>query len=115
MIDAEKPWASRPFVHLYFLAVFPLFGENPVGYHVLNVIWHVACSYLCFQVGLVVLGMRWSEAILTGLLFFLNVSHFRAIYWVSGVSLMMATIFGLLAVHVKYLSLVMEAHTEKRP
>ncbi len=103
----SKPWASRLGVHTLFYFLYKPFKEDAKPYHLFNVFVHTvnalvfaylvsvffnhprsglpARSYPCgTQMGL-----------LSGFLFLLNCSHYRATYWISAVSILLGTTFVL--------------------
>ena len=103
----SKPWASRLGVHTLFYFLYKSFKEDAKSYHLFNVFVHTvnalvfaylvsvffnhprsglpARSYPCgTQMGL-----------LSGFLFLLNCSHYRATYWISAVSILLGTTFVL--------------------
>ena len=88
--EMEKPWASRIGVRVYAWLAHPFFGRSPGPYHLVNAAGHLvnALLLLCLVYRR---GASAPLAFLTALLFLANTSHFRAVYWISAVSL----VFGL--------------------
>ena len=88
--EMEKPWASRVGVRIYTWLAYPFFGRSPGPYHLVNAASHLVNALLL----LCLVYLRRSSAplaFLSALLFLANTSHFRAVYWISAVSL----VFGL--------------------
>ncbi|MFH1279368.1 MAG: hypothetical protein ABIK65_13435 [Candidatus Eisenbacteria bacterium] len=85
--------AARPTVHLYFWLLYPLLGENPGAYHLANVVVHTLNALL-----LSILVFAWCDrfrlAGMTGLLFLMNLSYFRAVYWIAGIGILLGTLLG---------------------
>lgn len=89
--------AARPTVHLYFRLLRPLLGEDPGGYHLANALVHTGIALL-LSILLFTWGGGFPLAALGGLLFLVNISHFRAIYWVAGIGILLGTMIGFLSV-----------------
>jgi Tfp pilus assembly protein PilF len=46
----ESPLAGRPLSHLSFAVNYALGGDNPLGYHAVNIVIHLACALLIFEI-----------------------------------------------------------------
>ena len=92
--EMEKPWASRVGVRVYTWLALPLFGSAPAPYHLVNAAGHLLNALLLLHL---VYQRRSSAplAFLSALLFLANTSHFRAVYWISAVSLVFGVGFVL--------------------
>ena len=99
VLSPDKAWAARPVVHLYFWAVYQIFGDEPGYYHLANVSLHTINALLCSAV-VYRMGCGFWTAVICGVLFLINVGHFRAVYWISGVSLLLGTMSGLGSVYM---------------
>jgi protein O-mannosyl-transferase len=86
----------RPLVILSYWIDFHLWGANPRGFHLTNIILNALISAMVF------LAFRqWSGDLkigfLTGLLFAVHPVHTQSVAWVSGRTDMLCTLFGLAA------------------
>lgn len=83
-----------PFVHSAFWIQYHLWGDNPLGYHLVNVVLHAtaACLFLWLLRGLGVPGAR-----LAALLFALHPISAESVAWVSEQKNTFSTVFGLTA------------------
>ncbi|MFH1571650.1 MAG: hypothetical protein ABIL09_26915 [Gemmatimonadota bacterium] len=95
LFSPDKPFAARPTVHLYFWVAYKLLGEDPRSYHVASVGLHclnaVLLSFIVLRA-----APGGLTASLAGALFVGAVNPYRAVYWVSGVSYLLAGTFALL-------------------
>ena len=93
----EKEQASGRLLYEFvsFLA-FLAWGADPGWYHLLVVIWHVGVSLLLVRCCRAI-GYNIELSMLTGLLFLVNVAHFRGIHWLSSLNYVMGLVFALLA------------------
>ena len=83
-------------MHLFFWAIYPLCQNDPGAYHLANLVVHALNAWLC--AALVYMWYRRFSTSLGAALFFLfHLSAFRAVYWIAGASLTLATFFSLLA------------------
>ncbi|MCH7768571.1 MAG: tetratricopeptide repeat protein [Nitrospinae bacterium] len=87
----------RPITTLTYLIDHRLYGPNPFGFHLENLLWHTAASLLV----LVLLRRLWpNEPLMTfgaAALFAVHPVHTEAVAWVSGRSEILAAFWGLLA------------------
>ena len=92
-ISVPSPY-YRPLVVLSFMLDRVLFGENPAGYHVHNVLWHLAAVGLLQGLCLRRLGA--SRALVAGLIFGLHPIQSEAVLWISARNDLMcaAGVFG---------------------
>ena len=97
IVSPERIYPGRPTFNLYLWAAYKLFKEDSAGYHQLQVWLHFLASLL---VALTFrrLGSAFELSIIGGLIFLMNVAHFRAVHWISATSYILALIFGLGAV-----------------
>lgn len=89
----------------YFYAVYKVFGADPTGYHILNILFHVLNSLLCARLLLTLFSCP-KLAALGGFLFAINTTHYEAIYWVAASATLLGTGFAMISVlfFVKYLT-----------
>ncbi|MFH1277824.1 MAG: hypothetical protein ABIK65_05550 [Candidatus Eisenbacteria bacterium] len=88
--------ASRPAVHLYYLALYGLFDGAPSGYHVMSVVLHTLVAFL-LALSIASMGGGRIGSFSAGLLFLINLSHLRAVFWAAAVAFLLAALFGLAA------------------
>lgn len=96
IFSADKPWAARPTVHFFFWAIHPFGQTQPGRYHLANVALHTLNALLCAAL-FHYWGGRFITAMLGAALFLFDPSAFRAVYWISGVSLTLATGLSLVS------------------
>ena len=93
----DKEQASGRLLYEFVSFLFYLiWGADPGKYHLLAVAGHVAVSLLlavCFRAT----GCNIELALVAGLVFLVNVAHFRAIHWLSGLNYVMGLGCALLA------------------
>jgi hypothetical protein len=109
VFSPDKLWAARPTVHLFFWAIYPLCQNDPGAYHIANLVVHALNAWLCAAL-VYMWYRRFSTSIGAALFFVFHLSAFRAVYWIAGVSLTLATFFSLLALLV---ALFFSAHAKK--
>ena len=94
----EKEQASGRLLHEFAMWLFHLaFGPDPAAFHLLVVALHFLASLLLAYL-FVRAGADIELGLLGGLLFLLNVAHFRAIHWLSGFNYILAFALALAAV-----------------
>ena len=96
VFSPDKAGAGRPTVHLYFWALYPIFREDAGSYHVANLVVHAVNGFLLASL-IYRMGASFWVATSAGLLFCFSLSHFRAIFWISGIGHLLATGFGMTA------------------
>ncbi len=74
-----------------------LWGLNPAGYHLTNILWHLLCSVIVYLLALE-LFRDGTRAFLTGYLFMLLACHSESVAWISGRTDLIATAFALLSI-----------------
>ncbi|MCZ6634770.1 MAG: tetratricopeptide repeat protein [bacterium] len=94
----------RPSVDLVLLSGYLLWGKDPAGYHLLLVGLHSIAALLLFH-ALLRLDTDRELALVSALLFFLNVAHFRSIQWFICINYIITFIFNLLTL-IAYLHLL---------
>ena len=92
-----------PLTRLSFLLDTSLYGIEPAGFHLTNLILH-AVSVLLVLYLVWLLSGRWIAAVVTALLFAVHPQHIEAFVWVSERKEVLSALFGLLslACYVKY-------------
>ena len=74
--------SGRPVGHLVRWLVFALWGNELAGYHLLSVAVHTLVAFFLARLACA-LGMRMEAGMLGGLLFLVNVGHFKAVHQIS--------------------------------
>lgn len=80
----------RPIVSLCVWVDYSIWGLNPLGYHATNSLAYVLCVVLVFLIAREILP---GAALLCGILFAALPIHAEAVYWVSGRTDLLATMF----------------------
>jgi hypothetical protein len=89
----------RPLITLLYRLDFRLWGSNPAGYHLTNLLWHLSATVLLYQVAIRTVGAvaaAWAAAMVFAVL----PAHTEAIGWVQGRTEVVSTalvLFTLLA------------------
>ena len=97
LLSADQALPGRPVVSLLFLLANALWGTSPAPYHLLLVGLHLAAS-LMLAFSFRRLGANLELSLLGGLLFSINVAHFRAVQWISCLAYPLVLLFGLATV-----------------
>jgi hypothetical protein len=97
MFSTERLVEIRPPIDVLFLLGYLCWGENPAGYHLIEVVLHIVAT-LVLVFAFRALGADRLSAYVSALFFFMNVSHHRAIHQITTVTFLLALIFGLLVV-----------------
>ena len=108
LFSPQRSAAVRPPVDLVFLIAYSLWGENPAGYHLLQIGLHLIASLL-LAITMFRLGADLEFSLLSALLFLLNVAHFRSVQWVIAINYNLALIFSLSAL-VAYHAWLIKGH-----
>ncbi len=102
--QAGVRWACRsvvsanwhPLTLLSLLVDHDLFGDKPRGYHLVNLLLHLANTLLLFRCVRALTGAVWRSAVVAGL-FALHPLHVESVAWVSERKDVLSTLFALLA------------------
>ena len=86
----------RPLVTLSFFADVQLWGLTPAGFHLTNLLAHLATSLAVLALGRRLTGSLWAGGI-AGLVFALHPLHTESVAFISGRSDVLATLFFLWA------------------
>lgn len=84
----------RPLLLLSFASDYHLFGLNPIGYHVVNLLWHILGAWLLFLLFKRISKDRWISA-LVALVFLVHPLQTEAVTYVAGRADPMSTVFVL--------------------
>ena len=97
LIEGKERGLYRPITGLTYWIDHRLFGPNPFGFHLENLLWHTATALLVF----VLLRELWPAeplmAFVAAALFAVHPVHTEAVAWVSGRAEVLAAFWGLLA------------------
>ncbi|MFB3788195.1 MAG: hypothetical protein ACE15F_17685 [bacterium] len=92
----------RPWIWLSFWFDYRIWGLNPIGYHLTNLILHAANAWWITLIAQEFLRLfrlmetnRWLPSLAAGLLFLVHPSHTEAVSWISGRSDVIATFWIL--------------------
>jgi len=99
-----------PIFYLSLAVDRAVWGHHPWGYHLTNIVLHIANTLLVYAMAhrFVVRVARqtpapginrWLVAAMTALLFAVHPNHVEPVAWVSGRKVLLATFWGLLAIH----------------
>ncbi|MRS01607.1 hypothetical protein EG832_00010 [bacterium] len=89
----------RPLTILSYLADFHLFGGNPAGYHLTNVLLHLANALLVYYLAAALLGRDQNSSfypLITALLFALHPINSEAVVWISARTDLLCCFFALI-------------------
>jgi len=92
---------------LSYLTDFGIWGSNPAGFHITNVLWHLFAGIAVFLLLLSLFRQnRFPQpclfALLSSVLFLSLASHSESVAWVSGRTDVMATVFSMLSILIFY-------------
>lgn len=87
---------DRPLREFTYKLDHLIWGFNPLGYHLQNIMWHTANCWLVLVL-LVTLGINKKTAFLTAMLFAVHPINTEAVAWVSGRKDLLCLCFELLA------------------
>jgi tetratricopeptide (TPR) repeat protein len=98
----------RPLIHVLFMGTYFLFGSNPMGFHLLNLLLHAGVTVLFFLLAAEILGKRASSsrsaamlaAFAASMLFATHPVHCENVAWVSGVMDLSSALFFLCSLYL---------------
>ena len=97
LFSADRELPGRPIAEIFFLLGHTLWGTNPAPYHLLLVGLHLLTSLLLAQT-FRRLGADLELSLAGGVLFLINVAHFRAVQWIACLSYPLALSLALVAI-----------------
>jgi protein O-mannosyl-transferase len=97
----------RPLMHIVYMLNYHLFGLNPWGFHLVNILFHCGASVLVFLIIRRLLNERMlttssvylSPAFLAAVLFATHPIHTEAVTWIAGLPDVSFTFFYLLSLY----------------
>ncbi len=94
--DAKEQGLYRPLVTVSYIVDYALWGLNPKGFHLANLILHILTSIIVYLLALEIIKTQWPSAVV-GIVFALHPVHTEAVTWVVGRAEVMAGLFYFLA------------------
>jgi Flp pilus assembly protein TadD len=86
----------RPIITLSYMLDYAIWGKNPYGYHITNLVVHTICSIFVFWIFLA-LGLPRHLALLGGTIFGVHPIHTESVSWISGRTDLFCCLFLLAA------------------
>jgi protein O-mannosyl-transferase len=86
----------RPMMTLTYLVLWKVFGNSPVGYHLLNILLNALVVTCVYYVGRELFRSHWA-AFVAATIFAVHPVHTEAVAWIASVPDLDATLFCLLA------------------
>lgn len=86
----------RPVINTFWALEFQLWGENPKGYHITNIILHAFLSLLFYNLCLKILGSE-AASFFSALIFASHPIHTENVAWITGVGYIICAIFIVLS------------------
>jgi hypothetical protein len=87
----------RPLTEVSIGVDYLVWGQDAFGYHLINLLWHVLNSLLCYLFVRVLVPPRPVVALTAAVLFAVHPVHGDAIFWISARSDLLCTAFYLLS------------------
>src|SRR3989338_621725 len=94
---SEKPPYYRPIFLLSLFADYKLWGLNPFGFHLTNILIHISTIMLLYTLALNLFQDKFI-ALISSLIFGLHPVHTEAVTFISARTHLLATLFSLLSV-----------------
>ena len=94
--DSKGQGLYRPLVTVSYIIDYALWGLNPKGFHLANIIFHILTSIIVYLLALEIIKTQWPSAVV-GIVFALHPVHTEAVTWVVGRAEVMAGLFYFLA------------------
>jgi len=101
----------RPMQTLSNMLDYRIWGLNPFGYHVTNLLFHILNAILIFFLIVAISGNR-TISIITSLLFVIHPIHTEAVTYISGRADILATFFLLLA-SILFIKCLQHSHMKR--
>ncbi len=95
----EETGYYRPMQTLCYMLEYHLWGRNPLGYHVVSFVLHVANAFLVFLLSRIVLK-NVLQACLTALLFIVHPAFVPVVSYVSGRADLLGFLFAMITVNL---------------
>ena len=89
----------HPLTWLSLMLDAQLFGSNPMGYHIVNVAFHIANTALLFFLFTFMTGAVWRSALVAAL-FALHPQHVESVVWITERKDVLSTLFLLVTLYL---------------
>jgi hypothetical protein len=89
--------SHRPLVTLSFAMDYAIWGLRPAGWRMENIVFHAANATLTALLSILILGVSWPAALLSGLLFLVHPVQTESVVWVVERTNVMGLFFLLTA------------------
>ena len=85
---------GRPTGHIVRYVIYLFSGMNSKGFHLFSIALHITIAFLVSH-----LAFKWHAAMprLAGILFLLNIAHFKAVHHIAALEYLLATAFSISA------------------
>lgn len=104
---------DRPLREFTYLIDHALWGFNPAGYHIQNILWHTANGLLVYFL-LLRIGLSGGLAFATALLFSVHPINVESVAWISGRKELLCLFFQLLSIYAFLGAFGCERRVERR-
>lgn len=94
--DSKEQGLYRPMVTISYIFDYAIWGLNPKGFHLTNLILHILTSIIVYLLAFEIIKTQWPSAVV-GIVFALHPVHTEAVTWVVGRAEVMAGLFYFLA------------------
>ncbi len=94
--DSKGQGLYRPLVTVSYIIDYALWGLNPKGFHLANIIFHILTSIIVYLLAFEIIKTQWPSAVV-GIVFALHPVHTETVTWVVGRAEVMAGLFYFLA------------------
>ncbi len=94
--DSKEQGLYRPLVTVSYIIDYAIWGLNPKGFHLTNLILHIIVSIIVYFLALQLIKTPWPSAIV-GIVFALHPVHTEAVTWVVGRAEVMGGLFYFLS------------------
>jgi len=83
-------------VHVFYYLCRFLFGLDPLGYHLVNLVSHTLNVLLVFALSMTLVRDCWTSFI-AGAVYTSRISHYIGVFWVAGINEIWVTLFYLIS------------------
>jgi tetratricopeptide (TPR) repeat protein len=108
VFNEDKDTYYRPILLISYVLEYPMHGQNPQGYHLVNLILHILCAFLLFKFLSILLNEPVRAFIFT-LIFALHPVLSQAVVWIPGRNDTMLMLF-LLSFLLSFLKFIEKGH-----
>lgn len=78
----------RPVLALYHVLIYKVWGPNPLGFHVANIILHLACVIILYRCAMLFFNEAEMPSLMAASLFAVHPANSQAIVWISSTEVM---------------------------